>query len=224
MVRWSRCSSVGGIVAPRCWPTTRAAATAGASDPVSAPSTTPEPGATRPPAPGLARFYRQQLDWTTCRKQFQCAQLTVPLDYRHPGGATIQLALLKVPAADPAHRIGSLVVNPGGPGAPGTDYAAQAAQVFLPPLLRSFDMVGFDPRGTGASDPVDCLSDAGARRLPRRRPDPGHAGRAGGLPRLGRRRSAAAASSAPARSPRTCRPSRRPATWTCCGPRWGSRR
>ncbi len=129
------------------------------SDPVSAPSATPEPGATRPPAPGLARFYRQRLDWATCRKQFQCAQLTVPLDYRHPGGATIRLALLKVPAADPAHRIGSLVVNPGGPGAPGTDYAAQAAQVFLPPLLRSFDVVGFDPRGTGASDPVDCLSD-----------------------------------------------------------------
>ena len=48
-------------------------------------------------------------------------------------------------------RIGSLVVNPGGPGAPGTSYAAAAGLVFRPPLLDSFDIVGFDPRGTGVS-------------------------------------------------------------------------
>ena len=123
------------------------------------PTTTPEPSATRAPERGLARFYSQQPDWSSCQGDFLCSTLTVPLDYRHPDGDTIDLALLKVPAADPGSRIGSLVVNPGGPGAPGTQYAAQAGQVFRQPLLDHFDIVGFDPRGTGDSDPVDCLSD-----------------------------------------------------------------
>ena len=57
-------------------------------------------------------------------------------------------------------RVGSLVVNPGGPGAPGTSYAAAGGAVFREPLLQAFDIVGFDPRGTGRSAPVDCLSDS----------------------------------------------------------------
>lgn len=124
-----------------------------------APTTTPDPSATKPPSPALASYYSQRLDWSSCRGDFECSRLRVPLDYRHPGGQSIELALLKVPAAKPSERIGSLVVNPGGPGAPGTDYAAAAGQVFRAPLLDHFDVVGFDPRGTGASDPVDCLSD-----------------------------------------------------------------
>ena len=130
-----------------------------ASTPRAVPTTTPEPSATEPPSRGLARYYSQELDWSSCRGDFLCATLTVPLDYRHPDGDTLDLALLKVPASDPGARIGSLVVNPGGPGAPGTDYAAQAAQVFGQPILDRYDVVGFDPRGTGGSDPVDCLSD-----------------------------------------------------------------
>jgi pimeloyl-ACP methyl ester carboxylesterase len=123
------------------------------------PTTTPSPGATRPPSAALARFYSQQLSWEPCRDDALCATLTVPLDYHRPGGATIDLAVLKVPAADPGQRLGSLVVNPGGPGAPGTDYAASAGSVFREPLLDAYDVVGFDPRGTGDSDPVDCLTD-----------------------------------------------------------------
>ncbi len=136
------------------------------------PTTTPEPGATRPPRPALARYYGQQLHWAPCRDSFYCATLTVPLDYRHPGGATLDLALLKVPAQDPDHRIGSLVVNPGGPGEPGTTYAAQARQAFGAPLRDRFDIVGFDPRGTGDSDPVDCLSDAQVDAYVAGDPDP----------------------------------------------------
>lgn len=127
--------------------------------PSAVPTTTPEPGATDPPRPALESYYHQQLDWESCRGQFLCATLTVPLDYREPDGDTLGLALLKVPASDPDRRIGSLVVNPGGPGAPGTDYAAQAVAVFRAPLLDTYDIVGFDPRGTGDSDPVDCLTD-----------------------------------------------------------------
>ena len=122
------------------------------------PSATSSP--TQPPTPALAPFYGQQLDWADCHSGDQCAKLTVPLDYRRPAGDTIQLALLKVPAADPGARIGSLVVNPGGPGEPGTTYAALGSQAFGQPLLDHFDIVGFDPRGTGDSSPVDCLSDA----------------------------------------------------------------
>ncbi|CAA9391757.1 MAG: Probable exported protease [uncultured Nocardioides sp.] len=110
------------------------------------------------PAPaGLESFYAQQLDWESCDGDFECAALVVPLDYADPQGETIEVALLKVAARGDSQ--GSLVVNPGGPGAPGTDYAAAASRVFREPLLRGFDIVGFDPRGTGESAPVDCLSD-----------------------------------------------------------------
>lgn len=124
-----------------------------------APTGSPQPGSSTPPSPELAPFYGQRLDWGPC-SDFECATLTVPVDYRDPSGDTIDLALLKDPADDPSARIGSLVVNPGGPGVPGTSYAAQGRSAFRQPLLTRFDVVGFDPRGTGSSDPVDCLDDA----------------------------------------------------------------
>lgn len=115
------------------------------------------PDAREAPSAGLRSFYDQEIDWSTCEGDRECATLTVPVDYAEPQGDTLDLALLRVPAAGEVQ--GSLVVNPGGPGAPGTDYAAAAGQVFRAPLLRAFDIVGFDPRGTGESSPVDCLSD-----------------------------------------------------------------
>ena len=140
--------------------------------PTDVPTTTPAPGATKPPSPELAPYYSQQLAWSPCRQTFLCAALAVPLDYAHPGGTTIDLALLKVPAAEPSERIGSLVVNPGGPGAPGTDYAEAADQVFRSPILNAYDVVGFDPRGTGDSSPVDCLSDDQLDMFLAKDPDP----------------------------------------------------
>ena len=129
------------------------------SDPPPDPPTSeaaPDEGSERPPARSLERFYGQRIDWSGCGDN-DCAKLRVPLDYDRPGGRTVEIALLRVPAR--GERIGSLVVNPGGPGAPGTSYAAAAAQVFREPLLRAYDVVGFDPRGTGSSAPIDCLSD-----------------------------------------------------------------
>jgi pimeloyl-ACP methyl ester carboxylesterase len=116
-----------------------------------------EPVDSSAPSPELEPFYGQDLDWQSCEGDFECATLEVPLNYSEPDGETIDLALLKVPARDDSQ--GALVVNPGGPGAPGTDYAAAASRVFREPLLRAFDIVGFDPRGTGDSAPVDCLTD-----------------------------------------------------------------
>ena len=125
----------------------------------------------------------------------------MPVDYADPQGETIDLALLRVPAK--GSRVGSLVVNPGGPGARGTTYAAAGGQVFREPLLDGFDIVGFDPRGVGASDPVDCLSDAELDAYLGARPDPRHGRGARGLPLDGAVASARAASPAPARSSAT---------------------
>jgi pimeloyl-ACP methyl ester carboxylesterase len=79
------------------------------------------------------------------------------LDYSHPGGAKIDLALIRHPADDPAHRIGSLFINPGGPGSPGTLLLPSSLQGFPATLLARFDIVSWDPRGVGASTAVKCF-------------------------------------------------------------------
>ena len=93
-------------------------------------------------APELGPFYDQQLEWTGCDGEFECATLTVPLDYASPAGETIELALLRVPAGDQSQRIGSLIVNPGGPGASGIEYARAARSVATEQVLERFDIVG----------------------------------------------------------------------------------
>jgi pimeloyl-ACP methyl ester carboxylesterase len=105
-----------------------------------------------------------QLAWRPCPipelPTRECGELVVPLDYSEPRGATIALAVARVPAPDPAARIGSLFLNPGGPGQPGFEelpimYAALPAA-----LPARFDIVGFDPRGVGESAPVHCFASA----------------------------------------------------------------
>ncbi|CAM3172892.1 alpha/beta hydrolase [Saccharomonospora xinjiangensis] len=136
-------------------------------------------GPTVPAGPvpeGLEKFYAQQLEWGECapyatnamaRQAFagdglECARLTVPLSYAEPQGTTITVGLLRRQASDPGSRIGSLVLNPGGPGGSGMTAAAQlSSAVGGTELGERFDFVGFDPRGIGASEPaVDCLTDA----------------------------------------------------------------
>lgn len=137
-----------------------------------APTSSPDEQTTVAPDPALAEFYEQELAWERCGDAFECATLTVPLDYTDPDAGELGLALLKDPADDPEDRIGSLVVNPGGPGASGTGYAEQASSAFRKPILSAFDIVGFDPRGTGASSPVDCLTDAQLDAFIATDPDP----------------------------------------------------
>jgi pimeloyl-ACP methyl ester carboxylesterase len=109
------------------------------------------------PSAELQRFYDQEIDWEPCEDGNECARIEVPLDYDDPTGETIELNLLKHPAE--GDRVGNLVVNPGGPGAPGTDYAKNADTAFTQVVRNRFDIIGFDPRGTGHSAPVDCLTD-----------------------------------------------------------------
>ncbi len=113
-----------------------------------------------PPAgtTGLESFYAQRPAWQSCTGG-QCATLTVPMDYADPSGATITLALFRAPATKPSARIGSLVVDPGGPGASGVDYARAADRIVGPVVRQRFDIVGFDPRGVGRSEPIRCLGD-----------------------------------------------------------------
>ncbi|HEV8623745.1 MAG TPA: alpha/beta fold hydrolase [Acidimicrobiia bacterium] len=108
--------------------------------------------------------------------RFSCATLSVPLDYHHRGSRTVPVAVIRVQAASPGSRIGSLVLNPGGPGGSGVDAAIDAA-TSLPEALRArFDIVGFDPRGVGRTGPVRCWDQAryaAAFRHARARPHPG---------------------------------------------------
>jgi len=97
------------------------------------------------------------LRWTDCGEGFECATARVPRDHARPGGPSLRLALIRLPAQDRARRIGSLFVNPGGPGGSGVDFVRGNAKTGLAPLADRFDIVGFDPRGVGASRPaVDC--------------------------------------------------------------------
>ncbi|MGH8869203.1 MAG: alpha/beta hydrolase [Actinomycetes bacterium] len=110
---------------------------------------------------GLKQYYAQTLDWRGCAGEFQCADLRVPVDYAEPDGDSITIAVTRLRAGDRDDRIGSLLLNPGGPGGSGIEYAQAADRVVNAPLRERFDIVGFDPRGVAESSPVDCLDDAG---------------------------------------------------------------
>nr|WP_158886049.1 alpha/beta hydrolase [Amycolatopsis anabasis] len=112
------------------------------------------------------------VQWTSCPAsslpgvppdqagQFSCATYRVPIDHDNAALGTIDLALLKRAAAKPDQRIGSLFLNPGGPGGPGLTTPIRAVNYFDPVVLERFDTIGFDPRGVGASSPLRCFTTA----------------------------------------------------------------
>jgi pimeloyl-ACP methyl ester carboxylesterase len=101
-----------------------------------------------------------ELTWRGCGRHapegLRCAKVQVPLDYDRPQGATTTLALAKLPAADRSARIGSLFVNPGGPGGEARGFVPFAADLIGPVARSRFDVIGIDPRGIGLSTPVHC--------------------------------------------------------------------
>jgi pimeloyl-ACP methyl ester carboxylesterase len=103
----------------------------------------------------MQRFYTQHLAWSSCGDGFMCGQLLVPVDYSVPGGATMHIAVIRKPAS--GSRKGALIINPGGPGASGIDYARGSADTFAA-ITTHFDLVSFDPRGVGKSRPIRCVT------------------------------------------------------------------
>lgn len=131
----------------------------------------PGPAGTVPT--GLEKYYGQQLAWQECasfattgssrqaygtKRDVECTRLQVPLDYTKPDGDTITIGVLRYKAT--GQKIGSLLINPGGPGASGmASAAAMVSDYRKTELGKRFDLIGFDPRGIGASDPaVKCLT------------------------------------------------------------------
>jgi pimeloyl-ACP methyl ester carboxylesterase len=147
------CSALPGVLllvmlvlaAPAAMPSAARAAVAGAGA---------IPGTNGAPVP--------ELDWGTCPaatpeeeralRAYECTTAEVPLSYRDPQGQSVELALGRLPATDRAHRLGTLFWNPGGPGGPGRIPPAFSAK-----LHARFDIVGFDPRGVGASTRLRCF-------------------------------------------------------------------
>ncbi|MFD2094212.1 alpha/beta hydrolase [Blastococcus deserti] len=137
-------------------------ADAGGDEPAATTSAAPEPEA----AP---------IEWTDCNEQiqqliagrpgsdrdlsFDCGRTEVPISYDEPEGATLPLFLVRAVSGTRTDRIGSLMINPGGPGASGADAAISLALRLPPEVLARFDIVGFDPRGVGLSTPVECIPD-----------------------------------------------------------------
>jgi pimeloyl-ACP methyl ester carboxylesterase len=110
-----------------------------------------------PPAAIPSGSVAAGIAWQNCRDGFQCARVRVPLDYDQPKGEQISLALVRLPASTPTKRIGSLFLNPGGPGGSGAEFARGVAKLLPLQIRARFDIVGFDPRGIGGSTALRCF-------------------------------------------------------------------
>ncbi|MEO5920252.1 MAG: alpha/beta hydrolase [Pseudolysinimonas sp.] len=121
------------------------------------PSTTSTPTGEQVDA-ALQPFYSQQLVWRGCGGGMQCTTAEAPMNWDDPEQATIELALVRQPAT--GDRLGSLLINPGGPGGSGYDFVLESVDYATSDRLQErFDIVGFDPRGVGRSSAVSCYDD-----------------------------------------------------------------
>jgi pimeloyl-ACP methyl ester carboxylesterase len=138
---------------------------------------------TTPAGPDVA-----DIQWTDCTSEiadlikdqpgadrdltFDCGRTEVPISYDEPDGATLPLFLVRAVMAGQTDRIGSLMVNPGGPGASGADTAINLALTLPDDVMKRFDIVGFDPRGVGLSTPIECIPDDLKERMIAAEPRP----------------------------------------------------
>jgi pimeloyl-ACP methyl ester carboxylesterase len=111
----------------------------------------------------LKPFYGQAIVWSTCGT-FQCGTVRVPVDYAEPAAGSVKVAL-KRSRGTASKVLGSLLINPGGPGASGVDLVDEAVKTFGKDVLAGYDLVGFDPRGVDRSSPVKCSNDAAKDKL-----------------------------------------------------------
>jgi len=107
----------------------------------------------------LATLQSQNLNWRPCDSGFECTQFKVPFDYSHIDGNTFTIQAIRHRANKPSQRLGSLIMNPGGPGGSGIQYVLGADSIVSTSIENVYDLVGFDPRGVNLSQPIRCLSD-----------------------------------------------------------------
>jgi pimeloyl-ACP methyl ester carboxylesterase len=155
---WMRCAILLiAVVLTGCDALTNPApATPVAVAPSGSPDANADPSAPAVAAPTLPPVVPAR--WTDCGKGFQCATLKVPRDYDDITVGMLDLSLLRRPATDRTKRIGSLVINPGGPGGSGNEFVRTGYKTFPKEILERFDIVGFDPRGVNSSSPVRCIA------------------------------------------------------------------
>lgn len=122
------------------------------------------------PGTGSAAVEAAPVNWGPCSaavlagvpadqvKLYSCGSYRVPIDHDNAALGTIDIALMKRSALSPDKKIGSLFLNPGGPGGSGLRMAVAAGSIFQAPVLDRFDSIGFDPRGVGASNPLRCFT------------------------------------------------------------------
>lgn len=144
---------VVALVVAGCSQTTKHQSTV---DPTGGPAATSSPDASGAPSDDLERFYSQQLEWSDC-DEGECATATVPVDYADPAGETTSIALARSRAS--GDRIGSLLLNPGGPGGSGFDFLESALETVSGDVQERYDLVGFDPRGVQHSEPAIACYD-----------------------------------------------------------------
>ncbi|MCB8992375.1 MAG: alpha/beta fold hydrolase [Nocardioidaceae bacterium] len=135
-----------------------------------------EPPVSNGPAPvgteALRKFYDQKIEWRNCGGM-DCGSIVVPLNYDEPDAKTIKLAVLRNRAKGEA--IGDLLVNPGGPGGSSLEFASSGASQFGGKIAGSYNIIGMDPRGVGASTPLKCLDTKGLDEVLASDPDPDNA-------------------------------------------------
>ena len=107
----------------------------------------------------LKEFQNQELKWQNCYGNFQCSTLLVPVDYDKITNDVFHLKVIRFKATDQRQKLGTLIVNPGGPGASAFDYAYNAENIVSAEIREKYDILGFDQRGVGQSDPIRCLTD-----------------------------------------------------------------
>jgi pimeloyl-ACP methyl ester carboxylesterase len=142
---------------PTSRPSTSGTVTTASSSPGPEPSESPSaPAIAIPPA-----------HWSDCGNGYQCADIRVPSDYTNTSKGYLNVSLLRLPATEPKDRIGSLLVNPGGPGGSGVEFVREAgdAGIFPTGLRKRFDIIGFDPRGVNASTEIRCIDNLDPQAL-----------------------------------------------------------
>jgi len=154
------CSQAAPMAPTEVVPTTSAPeVTAEPETPI---ATTPAPSEVDGIPAGFEQWYSQTIAWGQCenlRREYECATITAPLDWADPSAGSIDLAIMRHIAT--GDKIGSLLINPGGPGQSGVDFLPAIWSSFGTPVQQAFDIIGFDPRGVGGSTQVVCLDDAG---------------------------------------------------------------